>query len=196
VARRSTRQASPQNRLEQVEFGPNLPCVRAYFDGSGGAITLPGDGSETPMLWECWENGNEDVFSVTLSAGRLMSVTALVEGVFSLTMQVKLTDSLTAADHIGGAFEEGGNDLEAPAWVMPGQPLAGDNSAGMYSWTFIKGYPPVWLRCLPSTCVNAPCLATWEVNLAQDSGAPNDVLQASFEIYLLGGLSVDTSELV
>jgi len=186
----------PDARLNQLEFGPNLPCFRAFQYNI--SQTIPNN-IETPVVFDIWENGNDNVFNPHVNgSGYVDYVTALVEGVFSITFTFEWDDmtGFTSAEQTAIALEECfGCWTEAPNVTMPALPLAGNNSTGHYLFHLIRGYPPIWLHMGQATPSNAPSTPEWHVNVMQTSGTDQITTLCYLEIYLLGGTSVDTSEL-
>lgn len=182
-------------KVNQLEFGTNLPCFRMF---QFGISTQAVDNVETAVTFDVWENGNENVFAPNFigSPPVIDYVSVLMEGVYSVTWSLEFDNNLTTGDFVGLAVQEcAGCWTESPAVSYNGVPLAGDGATGHYMMHFIRGYPPIWLHMGAATCANAPCTPEFRFMVNQVSGSDQDTAFAYAEIYLLGGTSVDTSEL-
>lgn len=201
MPRSRQRQAQPrtiESRLQQIEFGPPLPCFRGYqFDVT---TTVQAGGSSSQVEFDLWENGAPDVFEEgTVVPGTppfLKSVDAKIGGVFALFFSTDFDETLAATVNVGLGIEDTQTTWQSdPVVVMPAHPRAGFNSTGHYSIQVVRGWPPIWLHKGLTTPALAPALPRWTFMAAQDSASDRETSLAMFEIYLLGGLSVDTSEL-
>lgn len=183
-------------RVQEVEFGPNLPTFRGMQ--SAIATVVDGAGNPSQVQFDLWENGAEDVFApvVTGSPAVLIAVQGLIPGVYSVLFACDFAPDLGPGVNAGVGIETNvGTFLSDPIAIHPSDPRPGFNTSGHYSVQLVRGYPPQWLHEGLTTPALAPQLPEFTFTVAQDSGTDRDTFTPWFEIFYLGGLSVDTSVL-
>ena len=177
----------PLRRVPQLEFGARLPTFRAKQETNFETGIL--NGASPVLTWDSWENGDTRFFSedLTGSPAELVSVDLLQAGIYSFTCSVTINPAPAAGV---GTFGIGFNDALAGGERICWQTFHGvsGNTSGSWAATFIFGVP----YYLPLVDPGSPpwLSLTWEIS--NDTGATVDTLERTdFEIYYLGGLSVE-----
>lgn len=179
-------------RLNQLEFGPTYPCIRGWQLNNVNIVTGDGD----PLSFDTWENCSPDYFTISPSGGLINDVTAHVSGLYAVHFSLDFDETLDIGVNVSLAVEQATSTYTSPMIVtMPAQPRAGDNSSGRYSMVDLRAYPPIWVHAGETTAALGPSLPTFVFNASQDSGSDKNSDLAMFEIYLLGGIPCDISEL-
>lgn len=129
-------------------LGTTIPCFRAYGYDVVQTITNNNTGY---VRFDRWQSSDTAVIN---SGGWLPGtpdyideIDILERGLYAFMFATNFSGGgLNAGDEIGFALEDASTTYaEPPQLLQPASFKAGDGSTGMWSWTHIQSFPPIWV---------------------------------------------------
>lgn len=176
----------------------SVPCFRAYlYNASGPTVS---DNDQGYLIFDRWQTSDSAVITsggwIAGSPDRIVEVDILERGLYAFTIQLDFNATFNPGDEIYLAIEDAGSTYTGPPMVgQVAQSKGGDGTTGLWSWTHIQSFPPIWVNDTGGANANAgqgPDLPQVKMALFNLTGSSITVSEAYLEIHQIWAFDYDT----
>jgi len=177
----------------------SFPCFRAYaYNLAAQTIT---NNNTAYARFDRWQSTDTAVINsagwVPATPDYIVEIDILERGLYAFMFATNFSGGgLNAGDEIGFALEDAGTTYaEPPQLIQSAAIKAGDGSTGMWSWTHIQSFPPIWVNDTGGANVapgQGPDLPQVKLSIYNATGATITLADQMFEIHQLSAFDYET----
>ena len=165
--------------------GVFFPFARAY---AWNYTNTMGPTQEDRIFFDKWQTSDPAIFVPLIAAGTpdvMYGIDCMVRGLYAMTVMTDFDPWVGGTTEIMGFSVEdtASTFTSAPVNMQPTSGLAGDNSSGMWSWTHIQSFPPIWHEQTADTL--APDKPSLCFNFYNGRSINVDLFMPMVEVHLL-----------
>lgn len=174
-----------------------FPCFRAYNYAAGFTIS---NNTDAFLRFDRWQSSDTSIIAgggwQSATPDYINEVDVLERGLYAFTIMVDFNATLNAGDEIGLSIEDAGATYTAPPMNIQSAAIrAGDGTTGLWSWTHIQSFPPIFVSDTGGANAVAgagPDLPQVKIKMFNFTGSTITISESYLEIHQLYAFDYET----